>query len=75
MAAALPKAPASASKSTVMPSTATAPVVPHTPEAAPEASAIVVDGNSGNLLYSAKSDELRHPASLTKIMTLCCSNA
>src|ERR1700730_4476028 len=70
MAAALPKAPASASKSTVMPSTAAAPVVPHTPEAAVEASAIVVDGNSGNLLYSAKSDELRHPASLTKIMTL-----
>jgi D-alanyl-D-alanine carboxypeptidase len=33
-------------------------------------SAIVVDGNSGNVLYSAKSDELRHPASLTKIMTL-----
>jgi D-alanyl-D-alanine carboxypeptidase len=33
-------------------------------------SAFVVDGNSGNVLYSAKSDELRHPASLTKIMTL-----
>ena len=30
----------------------------------------MVDGNSGNVLYSAKSDELRHPASLTKIMTL-----
>jgi D-alanyl-D-alanine carboxypeptidase len=36
----------------------------------PSSSAIVVDGNSGNVLYSAKSDELRHPASLTKIMTL-----
>ena len=36
----------------------------------PSSSAIVVDGNSGNILYSAKSDELRHPASLTKIMTL-----
>jgi len=33
-------------------------------------SAIVVDANSGSVLYSAKSDELRHPASLTKIMTL-----
>ena len=29
-----------------------------------------MDGNSGNVLYSARSDELRHPASLTKIMTL-----
>jgi D-alanyl-D-alanine carboxypeptidase len=70
MAPVLHKAPASASKPTAMPSAAAAPVVPHAPEAAPEASAIVVDGNSGNLLYSAKSDELRHPASLTKIMTL-----
>ena len=33
-------------------------------------SAIVVDGNSGNVLYSAKSDELGHTTSLTKIMTL-----
>jgi D-alanyl-D-alanine carboxypeptidase len=29
-----------------------------------------VDANSGSVLYSAKPDELRHPASLTKIMTL-----
>jgi D-alanyl-D-alanine carboxypeptidase len=40
------------------------------PSSARGGSAIVVDGNSGNVLYSAKSDELRHPASLTKIMTL-----
>jgi D-alanyl-D-alanine carboxypeptidase len=33
-------------------------------------SAIVVDANSGNVLYAAGPDELRHPASLTKIMTL-----
>src|ERR1700674_4567516 len=32
--------------------------------------AIVVDANSGNLLHAANPDELRHPASLTKIMTL-----
>jgi D-alanyl-D-alanine carboxypeptidase len=37
--------------------------------AAPYA-AIVVDANSGNVLHSDKADELRHPASLTKIMTL-----
>jgi len=33
-------------------------------------SAIVVDANSGTVLYTAGPDELRHPASLTKIMTL-----
>jgi D-alanyl-D-alanine carboxypeptidase len=33
-------------------------------------SAIVVDANSGNVLYAAGPDEPRHPASLTKIMTL-----
>jgi D-alanyl-D-alanine carboxypeptidase len=31
---------------------------------------IVVDTNSGEVLHEAKPDELRHPASLTKIMTL-----
>jgi D-alanyl-D-alanine carboxypeptidase len=36
----------------------------------PPYAAIVVDGNSGNVLQSANADELRHPASLTKIMTL-----
>jgi D-alanyl-D-alanine carboxypeptidase len=33
-------------------------------------SAIVVDANSGSVLYTAGPDELRHPASLTKVMTL-----
>jgi len=33
-------------------------------------SAIVVDANSGAALHAASADELRHPASLTKIMTL-----
>ena len=32
--------------------------------------AIVVDAKSGKMLYSAKADELRYPASLTKMMTL-----
>ncbi len=36
----------------------------------PPSSAIVVDANSGEVLHSSKADELRHPASLTKIMTL-----
>jgi D-alanyl-D-alanine carboxypeptidase len=36
----------------------------------PAYAAIVVDGNSGTVLHSANPDELRHPASLTKIMTL-----
>jgi D-alanyl-D-alanine carboxypeptidase len=31
---------------------------------------IVVDANSGQVLHSSSSDSLRHPASLTKIMTL-----
>ena len=31
---------------------------------------IVVDGNSGAILHASNPDALRHPASLTKIMTL-----
>src|SRR5271169_943862 len=40
------------------------------PSSARGESAIVVDANSGNVLYAADADEPRHPASLTKIMTL-----
>ena len=36
----------------------------------PPYAAIVVDANSGNVLHNANADSLRHPASLTKIMTL-----
>ncbi|MBV8513531.1 MAG: D-alanyl-D-alanine carboxypeptidase, partial [Xanthobacteraceae bacterium] len=36
----------------------------------PSYSAIVVDGNSGATLHEASADSIRHPASLTKIMTL-----
>jgi D-alanyl-D-alanine carboxypeptidase len=36
----------------------------------PQFSSIVVDGNSGAVLTSTSPDGLRHPASLTKVMTL-----
>lgn len=36
----------------------------------PQYAAIVVDANNGDILHSANPDSLRHPASLTKIMTL-----
>ena len=36
----------------------------------PAFSAIVVDANSGRTLYAAEPDGLRHPASITKVMTL-----
>jgi D-alanyl-D-alanine carboxypeptidase len=36
----------------------------------PPYAAIVVDANSGSMLHGANPDALRHPASLTKIMTL-----
>ncbi len=36
----------------------------------PLSSSIVVDGKSGAVLYSSNPDGSRHPASLTKVMTL-----
>src|SRR5215468_10865869 len=36
----------------------------------PPYAAIVVDANSGRVLHGANPDSLRHPASITKIMTL-----
>ena len=33
-------------------------------------SSIVIDAESGNILYSDKAEQLRYPASLTKLMTL-----
>ena len=36
----------------------------------PPYAALVVDANSGNVLHNANADAKRHPASLTKIMTL-----
>jgi D-alanyl-D-alanine carboxypeptidase len=38
--------------------------------ASPAFSALVVDANSGRTLYSVAEDALRHPASITKVMTL-----
>ena len=36
----------------------------------PPFAAMVVDANSGRVLYARNENELRHPASLTKVMTL-----
>lgn len=36
----------------------------------PPTASIVVDGNSGAVLHASNADALRHPASLTKMMTL-----
>ncbi len=36
----------------------------------PAFAAMVVDANSGRTLYASQEDELRHPASITKVMTL-----
>ena len=48
------------------PALAAATAVP----SSPAFSAIVVDANSGRTLYSADENGLRHPASITKVMTL-----
>ena len=40
------------------------------PSYSPPTASIVVDGNNGNVLYASNADASRHPASLTKIMTL-----
>jgi D-alanyl-D-alanine carboxypeptidase len=42
----------------------------HGPDYQPPYAAIVVDDNSGDVLHELSADDLRHPASLTKIMTL-----
>jgi D-alanyl-D-alanine carboxypeptidase len=42
----------------------------HAEEYSPPSASIVVDGNSGVVLQASSPDALRHPASLTKIMTL-----
>jgi len=40
------------------------------PAYSPPYAALVVDANTGRVLHEANADSLRHPASLTKIMTL-----
>jgi D-alanyl-D-alanine carboxypeptidase len=42
----------------------------HSEEYSPPASSILVDGNSGTILEASNADAPRHPASLTKVMTL-----
>ena len=42
----------------------------HEAEYSPPSASIVVDGNSGQVLQASNPDAERHPASLTKIMTL-----
>jgi D-alanyl-D-alanine carboxypeptidase len=44
--------------------------VAHAEEYSPPSASIVVDGHSGAVLQASHPDALRHPASLTKIMTL-----
>src|SRR5512139_427189 len=41
-----------------------------TPSYSPQFASIIIDGNSGATLQATSPDALRHPASLTKIMTL-----
>ncbi len=40
------------------------------PSYSPPTASIVLDGNNGSVLYASNADASRHPASLTKIMTL-----
>jgi D-alanyl-D-alanine carboxypeptidase len=47
-----------------------APVAEGAVPTSPAFSALVVDANSGRTLYSADENGLRHPASITKVMTL-----
>src|SRR5215470_5372603 len=47
-----------------------AAVAPGAIPSSPAFSALVVDANSGRTLYSADENGLRHPASITKVMTL-----
>jgi D-alanyl-D-alanine carboxypeptidase len=44
--------------------------VHHAEKYTPPTASIIVDGNTGNVLHTSNADALRHPASLTKIMTL-----
>ena len=47
-----------------------APVAEGAVPSSPAFSALVVDANNGRTLYSADENGLRHPASITKVMTL-----
>lgn len=47
-----------------------APITTSAAAAKPKQAAMVIDGNTGKVLYSSAGDEPRYPASLTKMMTL-----
>ncbi|WP_222874809.1 D-alanyl-D-alanine carboxypeptidase family protein [Terrihabitans soli] len=47
-----------------------APQKPKAPGYSPPYAALVVDAKTGKVLFSDSADETRHPASLTKVMTL-----
>jgi D-alanyl-D-alanine carboxypeptidase len=49
---------------------ATVAARPEAAQADPAFAAIVVDANSGRILYGVNENEPRHPASITKVMTL-----
>ena len=49
---------------------ARSPLMPRAESYSPPSASIVVDGNTGEVLQESNPDALRHPASLTKIMTL-----
>jgi D-alanyl-D-alanine carboxypeptidase len=48
----------------------TAPTGAVSAEAKPKSAVLVVDANSGRVLYQSAADEPRHPASLAKMMTI-----
>ena len=52
------------------PAQAQAQALHFVPSSQPKYAAIVIDANSGEVLYENKSDSPRYPASITKIMTL-----
>ena len=49
---------------------AAAPLTPAYARGAPRHASMILDANTGAVLHNADGDELRHPASLTKMMTL-----
>ncbi|MCT7666678.1 D-alanyl-D-alanine carboxypeptidase [Shinella kummerowiae] len=61
---------ATAAKSLVMIGMVATVVVATPAQAAPKYAGIVIDAKTGKVLYSEDADQLRYPASLTKMMTL-----
>lgn len=55
---------------TTVPTAAQAQTYLRVPTSEPKYAAIVVDANTGEVLYSKRADSPRYPASITKVMTL-----